>query len=134
MACDSQGDLDPHTILIDRRLNRQIPRVVLTVLGVLDTVAVDGLSEIALAVKQTDGDEICIFIARRFAVVPGQHTQAARINRETLVKAILGTEIGDRGIRGGSRLLSHVRVECLQRHAVAGEISRVDRCLIQRRL
>ena len=78
-----------------QRLDRQVARIALAVLGVLHAVVVDRLREVALLVEQTHGDEAGALIARRLAVVGGQHAEAAGVDREALVKAVLGAEVGD---------------------------------------
>src|SRR2546430_15122674 len=59
----------------------------------LHAVVVDGLSEIALLVEQPHRDEIGALVARRLAVVPGEHAEPTGVDGEALVKAVLGAEV-----------------------------------------
>ena len=64
--------------------------------GVLHTFLVDLLSEITVAVKQSDSDEVQIEIAGRFAMVTGKNAEAAGVIWNRFVKTELGGKIGDR--------------------------------------
>ncbi len=129
--CDTHGDREPAPVIAVHRLDRQIARIMVPILGVLHAVVVDRLLEIALPVQQANGDEVHALVACRLAVIAGEHAETAGINREALVKAILGAEVGDERCilerrRGG------VLVERPQRLRVTPEIGRIPRCLFQR--
>ncbi len=61
-------------------------------------MAIDALSEIALAIKQADRDKGYPEITDRLAVVAGEDAKATGINRKTLMQAELGTELGNQVI------------------------------------
>ncbi len=130
---DADRDRQPIAVTGANRLDRQVARVVVAILGVLNAVVVDRLLEVALPVKQAYGDEIHALVARCLAMVAGEHTQAARIDREALVESILGAEVGDQRRIGGS-WRRDVIVERLQRLRITPEIGRILRRLIERLL
>src|SRR6185437_719463 len=72
-ACDhvaagnAHGDFDPLSAGIACGLDGQIARVMLTIFRVLDSVVVHRLREVALLVKQADGDEVTASVAGGFA-------------------------------------------------------------------
>ena len=74
---------------------RRAARIDRRVLRHLLAAAVDALMEIAVPIQQPHGDERQPQIARGLAVVAGEHAQAARVDREALVPAVLGAEVGD---------------------------------------
>ena len=122
------GDAAPCTcsqlpVGVAHRLDRQIARIGFVVAGVLHAVAVDGLDEIALGIEQSDRDEIQPLIAGGLAVIAGQDPQAAGVDREALVKAVLGAEIGDQRLIGARRC-RQIGVERLEHLAVALQIDR----------
>ena len=69
----------------------------------LHAVAVHRLIEIALGIEQADGDEIEPLIAGRLAMIAGQDAETARVDREALVKAVLGAEISHQRLVGARR-------------------------------
>ena len=73
---DAHRDLEPLPALV-HRLDRQIARVALAILGVLHAIVIDGLSEIPLLVQKSHGHEVGALVARRLAVVPGEHAETA---------------------------------------------------------
>ncbi len=77
---------------------RQPTQVVVGVGVLLMTVRIDRLAEVALAVEQPDPDEWQSHIAGRLHVIAGEHAEAARVDTERLVDAVLGAEIGDRAV------------------------------------
>ncbi len=97
----------------------------------LDTVAVDGLREIALPVEQPHRDEGGVLVAGGLAIVARQHAQATGVNREAFVETVLGAEIGDRRFGVGRRLLGEVSVEGLQGDPVAGQVHGICGRLVQ---
>ena len=64
------------------------------------TVRVDRLPEVALPIEQPDRDERESHVARRFGVVAGEDAEAAGIDPERLVEAVLGAEIGNGAVQG----------------------------------
>ncbi len=81
----------------------------------LPVVRVNGLLEIAFAVKQTDADKAKSEVAGGFGVVAGQDAEAARRNRQRLVKAKFGGKIRD-------GILEQLRRVHLSPGVFAGEI------------
>ena len=106
-ARDRHADRYPAAARIAHRLDRQVARVVVLVLRVLHAVAVDDLGEIALPVQQADTDEIQALVAGGLAVVAGEHAEAARVDREAVVEAVLGAEIRDQRRAGGGGVLTY---------------------------
>ena len=77
-------------------LDRQELEVGVEVELLLPAVGVERLAEIALGVEQADADQRNAQVAGAFQVVAGQHTQAARVDRQALVQPELGREVGHR--------------------------------------
>ncbi|OGI67492.1 MAG: hypothetical protein A2W18_04755 [Candidatus Muproteobacteria bacterium RBG_16_60_9] len=61
----------------------------------LVSLPIDGLREVALAVKQADRYERNAEVARGFAVVAGEYAQAAGVNLKAFVETEFGAEVGD---------------------------------------
>ena len=61
-------------------------------------VGVDRLAEVAVAIEQPDADERQGHVAGGLHVVAGQDAEAARVDAERLVEAVLGAEVGDRAV------------------------------------
>ena len=78
-------------------------QVVVGVVVLLVAVGVDRLAEVALAVEQPDADERQGHVAGRLHVVAGEDAEAARVDAERLVEAVLGAEVGDRARRARRR-------------------------------
>ena len=101
------GQLDGHRQRQARGVldapERQAGQVVVGVVVLLVAVGVDGLAEVALAVEQPDADGRQRHVAGRLHVVAGQHAEAARVDPERLVEAVLGAEVGDRAASAGRR-------------------------------
>ena len=66
------------------------------VLGVLLAVAVESLPEVGLPIEEPDGDERQPEVRGALEVVAREHAQAAAVDRQRLVDAELGREVGDR--------------------------------------
>ena len=64
-------------------------------MGVLVAVGVERLVKVALMVEQADADEGQAHIAGPLAVVAGKDSEAAGVDRQALMEAELGAEIGD---------------------------------------
>ena len=77
---------------------RQPAQVVVGVVVLLVAVGVDRLAEVALAVEEPDADERQGHVAGRLHVVAGEDAEAARVDAERFVEAVLGAEVGDRAV------------------------------------
>ena len=78
------------------QFQRQQGRIVMERLGVLPTLGVDALAEVAFAVKQADPNQRHAQVRGAFEVIAGQDAQAAGVNRQRLVQAEFSTEIRHR--------------------------------------
>ena len=70
---------------------RVVPRIALD----LAVALVEPLPEVAAAVVEADADERNAELGRRLQVVAGEHAEAAGVDRQPLVEAELGREVGD---------------------------------------
>ena len=77
-------------------LDRQEVEIGVQVVLLLPPVGVERLTEVALGVKQADGDQGDPQVAGALQMIAGQHAQAARIDRQALVQPELGGEVRDR--------------------------------------
>ena len=115
---------DPHSAFdglaacVQDRFERQVRWIQQRIILRLPIILVDGLHEIALAIKQADTHKPQAQIARRLGVVTSEHPQTAGRNRQRLGKAELRREIGDgallerRRVRGcPGILLAEIAVE-----------------------
>ena len=82
---------------------RQAAQVVVGVVVLLVAVGVDRLAEVALAVEQPDAERGQGHVAGGLHVVAGEDAEAARVDPERLVEAVLGAEVGDRAARARRR-------------------------------
>ncbi len=130
----ADGDFYPLAAGVARGLYRQIPWRMLAVFGVLDTIVIDRLREVALLVKKPDSHEIRAAVTRSLAVIAGKNPEAAGINGKALVKAVLGAEIGHQRLIRARRGRGHIGIERLQPGVVAGEVQRVEGGAFQARL
>src|SRR5207237_3458556 len=133
-ASDAHGNPDPLAVASARRLYGYVSWVPFTILGMLDAVVVDGLREVPLPVQQSHRYEIGPLVACSFAVVAGQDAQTTRVDRETLMKAVLGTEVRDQGLVRGRCGSREIGIEGIERQHVARGIDRVLRGTVQRPL
>ena len=76
-------------------LERQPARVVAGVALDLPVVLVEPLPEVAAAVEEADPDERHAELRRRLQMVAGEHAEPAGVDRQALVEAELGGEVGD---------------------------------------
>src|SRR5215469_2714263 len=111
------------------RLDRQVARIVLEVLGVLHPIAVDRLCEVPLLVQETDGGEVGALVASCLAVVHGEDPAAPGIDGEALVEPVLGAEVGDQRAISGRK--AQVGIERLQGDVIAREISLIPRAALE---
>ena len=65
------------------------------------TVGVDRLAEVAVLVEEADADERHGHVAGGLDVVAGEDAEAAGVDAQALVEAVLGAEVGDRAGHGG---------------------------------
>jgi hypothetical protein len=97
-------DADVHfaAVRVAHGFDRHVVEIVVAVMRGLVALAVYGLVEIALAVEQADGDEGQAHVGGALAVVAGKDAEAAGVDRQALVEAELGAEIGDQvgGLQG----------------------------------
>src|ERR1051325_3174972 len=117
--------------------DRKLRRMRLAVVLLLPAVAPEPLTEIAVTIEQADGDERQAKIARALQVIACEHAEAARIQGERIVYAVLGAKICDRVLwsnlsvtigRPGARV-SHVRIKVGGQTLHALAIDRVGRHL-----
>ncbi len=108
----------------------------LAIVSNLIAFLVDRLGEVALGVQQAHRDEWQREITRGLAMISGEHAQAARVDLETLVKAVLGAKVRHES-RTLTRLalmgrdLVEVGVETCEHLSVALQISSVRRGAIE---
>ena len=123
----------------DRRRRGHLGEVQLLVDRLLPAVGVDLLGEIALRVEEAHADERQPQIAGRLAVIARQDAQAAGVDRQRLVQAEFGREVGDQAIRllgvrpriPGHRRRIHVGVERGHDRLVARQVGRIGRRRIE---
>ena len=105
----------------DGGLHRQLVDVGLEVLFVLPAVLVEALAEVALAVEEADADERDAEVGGALDVVAGEDAEAAGVDRQRLVQAELGGEVGDRagpqdaGVGARPRCGRRCRYSCWRR-------------------
>ena len=94
-----QRDLQPQPLAV--RLahwrDRQLSGIVIWIEGLLRSVPIDHLAEIAMLVEQTDADDGHAEIAGGFELIAGHVAQAARIDREGFAQHEFHAKIGDAG-------------------------------------
>ena len=120
------------------RADRQAPEIEIRVEVLMQPLRIDGLLEIPAAIHQADAEEGESEIAGRLAVVAGQDTEAAGVDPDAAVPAVLGGEIGDRatGIvrirpREPARVdLGHVPFELVHDVVVPGQKALVEQELL----
>ena len=88
---DRDGDA-----VAQRRPHRQRSVIDVDVVLLLPAVAIEPLPEVALVVVEADADERDAEIRRALDVIAGEDAEAAGIDRQRLVEAELGREVGDR--------------------------------------
>ncbi len=84
----------------------------------LSSFAVDLLAQVARAVEEAHRDEGQAQVARRLAMVTGQHAEAAGVQRQALMQAVFGAEVGDEIVRRIERTLDTHVARLLQVAAV----------------
>ena len=83
--------------------DRQPGQVEVRVGVLLVPVRVDRLAEVAAAVEEPDADERQGHVAGGLHVVAGEDAEAAGVDAQRLVEAVLGAEVGDRARRAARR-------------------------------
>ncbi len=124
-----QVDCQRQALLILDPRERQAGQVVVGVVVLLVAVRVDRLAEVALAVEQPDTEERQGHVAGRLHVIAGQDPEAARVDPQRLVDAVLGAEVGDRAgelvavpaVEPVARAVRHVAIELGQDVVVLGQ-------------
>ena len=91
---DRDGQRQPVGVL--DAADRQPAEVVVGVVVLLVAVGIDGLAEVAVAIQQADAERRQGHVAGGLHVVAGEDAQAARVDAERLVQAVLRAEVGDR--------------------------------------
>ncbi len=138
-----QLDLDVERLAldVDDALHRQALEVVVGIGVLLVAVRVDRLAEVALAVEEADRDERQRHVAGLLGVIAREDAEAARIDAERLIEAVLGAEVGDRASRARSGCLPlepvvgpvrHVLVEVRHDVAVLGHEMGIGEQLVPR--
>ena len=80
---------------VKQRTDGQIFRIGAEVMRELVTVAVNGLMKIAVTIKQADSDKRNAEVTGGLAMIAGENTESAGINRKAFMETKLGAEIGD---------------------------------------
>src|SRR6185437_14315546 len=111
--------LYPLSVGCASRLDRQVAGRALAILCMLYAVVIDALREVTLSIQQADRDEVGAVVAGGLAVVSGQHAEAAGIDGEAFVKAVLRTEVRRQGLVGCGGAGGEILVESLERLSVA---------------
>jgi hypothetical protein len=70
---------------------------------------VDALAEVAAAVHEPDRDERQAVVGGLLEDVAGERAEAAGVDRERAVEAVLGREVGDRALGAGDRVVGGAR-------------------------
>ena len=81
------------------RLDRRLGPVQALVGLLLPAFGRHALMEISLRIHEPDADQRDPEVAGLLAVIPGEHTEAAGVNRQRLVQRELGGKVGDRARR-----------------------------------
>ena len=123
---------------VEGRDGGHIGEVELVVLGVLPPARVEALAKVALGVDEADRDEGQAHVAGLLHVVAGEDAEAARVDRQRLVDAKLGAEVGYLHILGLRVMLAvpgllgaQVGVQALQHRVVALDVGAVGGDLLQ---
>ena len=92
------GDRERIALAPERPRDREASGVVIGVAVLLVAVRVDRLAEVPVAVQEPDPDERQGHVAGGLHVVAREHPEAAGVDAQRLVEAVLGAEVGDRAI------------------------------------
>src|ERR1041385_3524887 len=89
-------------------MNRQVVWKRFAVVLFLPAVVAQSLPEVAVTIKQTDGDEWQTKIAGRLKMIAGEYAQTTRVERQRCVNAKLRAEVSD-GMFRRDRILLQTR-------------------------
>ncbi len=93
---ERHGDDARTAVGADGRLDRRVGPVQAHVDFLLPAFRRHRLVEVALRIHEADADERNPEVARFLAVIAGEHTEAAGVDRQRLVERELGREVGNR--------------------------------------
>ena len=131
------GDLDRDeqrvALEVPDAQERQVAGLQGDVVVLLVAVRVDHLAEVAAAVEEPDGDERQRHVRGRLAVVAREDAEAARVDGQRLVQAVLGAEVRHRTVQlvavapsePVAAAVAHVTVELLEHGRVRDHEVRV---------
>ena len=109
----STDDRDGHAVA-QGRTHRQRSVIDVDVVLLLPAVAIEPLPEVALVVVETDADERDAEIRRALDVIASEDAEAAGVDRQRLVDAELGREVGNRACPEHAGVASAPRVRGVQ--------------------
>ncbi len=122
-----------------RRFDRRIRPVEALVALFLPPFCRNMLVKITLRIHEPDADQRHAEVARFLAVIAGQHTKAAGVNRQRLVQGEFGREVGNRlavqswkgvrppGVARGARIVERGNRPIVEPHDFRIGCGRVDR-------
>ena len=113
---DRHRDRDRLAVVARDERGGQSVRVGVDPVLVLPPAGVDALAEVAVAVQQPDRDQRPGAVGGLLEDVAGERPEAARVDRERAVEAVLGGEVGDRAL--GRRDLVAARARQVGAHAL----------------
>src|SRR4051794_38953282 len=113
-------------------MNRQLVWKRLAVVLFLPAVVAQSLTEVAVAIKQTDGEKRQPEITGGLEMIAGEYAEATGVKRQRRVHAKLGTEVSDRMLRRDRVLLQtrrrrHVRLKTLVEALHTFHVDRIGR-------
>ena len=119
-AGHAHGNRLPGAVLVQHGRGGDLQEVLRLVVGHLVALRGEPLGEVAVAVQQADRDHVDVHVAGLLEVVAGQDAQAAGVDHERGVQAVLHAEVAH-GRLGPLLLLGHVGVEFRHHLVEAGE-------------
>ena len=92
-----QVNMDQHFVAlwIEGRADRHLGKVDLFIFGLLATGRINALGKVALGIKEADADKGQVEVARLFAMITAEDTQATAVDRQRFMQAKLSAKIGD---------------------------------------
>ena len=124
VVADRDRDRDRRAVLAGDERGRQAVGVGVDPVLVLPAAGVDALAEIAVAVQEADGDHRPGAVGGLLEDVAGERAEAAGVDRERAVEAVLGGEVGDRTLGRRDRVAARARevgADALLQRGGAGE-------------
>ena len=97
-VADRDGDRDRLAVVAGDERGGQAVRVGVDPVLVLPAAGVDALAEVAVAVQEADRDQRPGAVGRLLEDVAGERAEAAGVDRERAVEAVLGGEVRDRAL------------------------------------